>query len=50
MIVFFAEIRLPRVCRLAERSPHPGLLDFDYATLQSNEDPALKLSIYTPVS
>ena len=27
-----------------------GLLQFEYATFQANDDPALKLAIYTPVS
>ena len=29
--------------------PKRGLLRFEYATFQANEDPALKLAIYTPV-
>ena len=29
--------------------PSRGELAFDYATFQANEDPALKLAIYTPV-
>ena len=29
--------------------PRKGRLIFDYATFQANEDPALKLAIYTPV-
>ena len=35
----------------AKRLHHPkkGLLDFEYATFQSNDDPALKLAIYTPI-
>ena len=28
--------------------PEKGLLSFDYATFQANEDPALRLAIYTP--
>lgn len=27
--------------------PEKGLLHFEYATFQSNDDPALKLAIYT---
>ncbi len=30
--------------------PEQGMLEFDYATFQSNDDPALKLSIYTPAA
>ena len=30
--------------------PEQGVLDFDYTTFQSNDDPALKLSIYAPVA
>jgi transcriptional regulator with XRE-family HTH domain len=29
--------------------PEKGLLRFEYATFQANDDPALKLAIYTPV-
>jgi len=29
--------------------PGKGLLRFAYATFQANDDPALKLAIYTPV-
>jgi transcriptional regulator with XRE-family HTH domain len=29
--------------------PKKGLLHFEYATFQANDDPALKLAIYTPV-
>ena len=29
--------------------PEKGLRSFDYATFQANDDPALKLAIYTPV-
>ena len=34
-----------------ERLSHPkkGSLRFEYATFQANDDPALKLGIYTPV-
>lgn len=34
-----------------KRLHHPtkGLLRFDYATFQSNDDPALKFAIYTPI-
>ena len=31
------------------RHPKQGLLRFEYASFQSNDDPALKLVIYTPV-
>jgi hypothetical protein len=30
-------------------SPQIGSLRFEYATFQANDDPALKLVIYTPV-
>jgi transcriptional regulator with XRE-family HTH domain len=30
--------------------PRKGLLRFDYATFQANDDPALKLAIYTPAA
>ena len=29
--------------------PEKGVLRFQYATFQANDDPALKLAIYTPV-
>ncbi len=29
--------------------PTKGLLRFEYATFQANDDPALKLAIYTPL-
>jgi hypothetical protein len=29
--------------------PKQGLLQFDYSSFQANDDPALKLVIYTPV-
>jgi hypothetical protein len=29
--------------------PEQGLLQFDYSSFQANDDPALKLVIYTPV-
>jgi transcriptional regulator with XRE-family HTH domain len=31
------------------RHPKKGVLDFEYTTFQANDDPALKLVIYTPV-
>lgn len=29
--------------------PQKGVLRFEYATFQANDDPALKLTIYTPL-
>ena len=29
--------------------PRFGLLRFEYATFQANDDPALKLALYTPI-
>ena len=29
--------------------PSKGVLEFEYVTFQANDDPALKLAVYTPV-
>ncbi len=43
------EIRKPAAGRKDLFHPERGRLRFEYATFQANDDPALKLAIYTPV-
>lgn len=43
------DIRSVAAGRKLLNHPRKGLLRFEYATFQSNDDPALKLAIYTPV-
>lgn len=43
------DIRVGRAGRKRLSHPSRGELRFEYATFQSNDDPALKLVIYTPV-
>ncbi len=43
------EIRTGAVGQKNLAHPSKGLLHFEYATFQSNDDPALKLAIYTPM-
>jgi hypothetical protein len=39
----------PRAGRKRLSHPKKGALSFEYVTFQANDDPALKLVIYTPV-
>jgi hypothetical protein len=41
-------LRLLRPCLL--HHPQRGSLSFEYSTFQANEDPALKLAIYVPIT
>jgi transcriptional regulator with XRE-family HTH domain len=43
------DIRAGGAGRKQLNHPTKGLVSFDYATFQANEDPSLKLAIYTPV-
>jgi transcriptional regulator with XRE-family HTH domain len=43
------DIRGVSAGRKVLRHPNKGALRFEYATFQANDDPALKLAIYTPV-
>ncbi len=43
------DIQSGGVGRKVLNHPEKGLLRFDYATFQANDDPALKLALYTPV-
>ena len=43
------EVRIGVAGRKHLFHPERGLLRFEYATFQANDDPALKLTIYTPV-
>ncbi len=43
------DIRGAGIGRKLLSHPEKGLLRFEYATFQANDDPALKLAIYTPV-
>jgi transcriptional regulator with XRE-family HTH domain len=43
------DIRSPKSGRKTLHHPVRGLLHFDHASFQANDDPALKLVVYTPV-
>jgi hypothetical protein len=44
------DIRLPMSGRKTLHHPKLGVVHFDHASFQANDDPSLKLVIYTPVS
>ena len=43
------DIRVPTAGRKKLRHPKKGAMLFEYATFQANDDPALKLAIYSPL-
>jgi hypothetical protein len=43
------EVRGTAAGRKTLNHPNRGVLQFEYASFQANDDPALKLVIYTPV-
>ncbi len=43
------EVRGTASGRKTLNHPEKGLLPFDYSSFQANDDPGLKLVIYTPV-
>ncbi|MBI1360785.1 MAG: helix-turn-helix domain-containing protein [Alphaproteobacteria bacterium] len=44
------EVRGPSAGRKQLKHPKLGVLAYDYATFQANDDPALKLAVYTPAT
>ncbi|MFT3723901.1 MAG: helix-turn-helix transcriptional regulator [Hyphomonadaceae bacterium] len=44
------EVRTPSAGRKLLKHPKRGLLSYEYATFQANDDPALKLAVYTPAA
>lgn len=43
------DVRAPVAGRKQLKHPKKGMLEFEYATFQANDDPGLKLAIFTPV-